>query len=128
MVQRGPFHVGIVVPDLVAARAHFTELLGVVWGPVMESDSVFVDGTGTEVGYRLKVCCSTVAPYLELLEEVPGTTWECNAHSNLHHIGFWSDAIEEDSARWSSARCPLVLGRHSAGELRTAYHENSAPK
>jgi hypothetical protein len=29
------YHVGIVVPDLEAAQAPLTELLGVRWGPVM---------------------------------------------------------------------------------------------
>ena len=50
------YHVGIVVPDLVVGRAHFTD--------------------------------PTVAPYLELIEEMPGTEWECNEYSYLHHIGF----------------------------------------
>ena len=32
------FHVGIIVPDIHAARARFTDLLGVEWGPVMENE------------------------------------------------------------------------------------------
>ena len=34
------YHVGIIVPDVRAARARFTELLGVTWGPVMHMDDV----------------------------------------------------------------------------------------
>ena len=31
------YHVGIVVPDLTAARAEFSEQLGVTWGPVLDA-------------------------------------------------------------------------------------------
>ena len=32
------FHVGIVVPDLEAARTHLTETLGIRWGAISEHD------------------------------------------------------------------------------------------
>src|SRR5262249_51595064 len=90
------YHVGIVVPDLDAAQARFSELLGVEWGPVAENDiEVQMDGSDLVVPNR--ICYSTRAPYLELIQEVPGTPWVCNEYSNLHHIGFFTDALVADS-------------------------------
>ena len=63
---------------------------------------------------------------LELIEELPGSVWVCNEHSNLHHIGFWSDDLTGDSAGLTRAGCPLqVCGR--AGDLAPvsfAYHRD----
>jgi hypothetical protein len=122
--QSEHYHVGIVVPDLIAGRARFAELVGVVWGPIMEWEQEFVDGAGDGRVLPLRACYSTAAPYLELIEELPGTEWECNEYSNIHHIGFWSDAVAVDSARWSTAGCPLTLGASQEGELNVAYHRD----
>lgn len=123
MVESEHFHVGIVVPDLEAARAQLGELLGVTWGPIVERDGDFVDASGEEVSHHLRLCYSTVAPYLELIEEVPGSVWVCNAHSNLHHLGFGSDAVAADSTRWSATGCPMAIGSRNNGAIWTAYHD-----
>mgnify|MGYP000197517654 CR=1 FL=1 len=64
------FHVGIVVPDLDVARARFTQLLGVDWGPVMETELPVRAGDGRERVVPNRMCYSTRAPYLELIQEV----------------------------------------------------------
>ena len=60
------------------------------------------------------------------MQEVPGTVWECNEHSNLHHIGVWIDALPADSATYTELRCPLQLcGRDDDGALvQFAYHRD----
>lgn len=103
------FHVGIVVPDLDAARARFTELLGVRWGPVVEGDIEVRDADGCDRVVPNRICYSTAPPYLELIQEVPGTPWVCNEHSNLHHIGYFSDDLVADAARLRSVGCPLEM-------------------
>jgi hypothetical protein len=103
------FHVGIVVADLGAGRARFTELLGIEWGPIIEGEIEIRDGDGNDLVVPNRICYSTRAPYLELIQEVRGTPWVCNEHSNLHHIGFFSDALVADSAGLSAAACPLEL-------------------
>jgi len=121
------YHVGIVVPDLEAAQARFTDLLGVTWGQVMEIDAYpFRDGDGNDLTLPNKICYSTTAPHLELIQEVPGTVWECNEHSNLHHIGFWSGSLAAESERLSASLCPLQLcGRGaSTGPESFAYHRD----
>ena len=121
------YHVGIVVPDVESAKAHFTELLGVVWGPVVEVDGFDVrDADGNDLTLPNKLCYSTVAPYLELVQEVPGTVWVCNEHSNIHHFGVWTDSLPSDSAAFSASACPLQLcGRDGAqAPTQFAYHRD----
>jgi hypothetical protein len=72
----------------------------------------------------LRICYSTAQPYIELIQEIPGTIWECNEHSNIHHVGFWSDAVGNDGDRWQTTRCPLALGAWEDGEIGVAYHHD----
>jgi catechol 2,3-dioxygenase-like lactoylglutathione lyase family enzyme len=126
------YHVGIVVPDIEAAKAHLGELLGITWGPVLHVDAFDVrafdgeGGDGNDLVVPNTLCYSTEAPHVELVLEVPGTVWECNEHSNLHHIGVWTDALPDDSATYSELRCPLQLcGRDADGALQQfAYHRD----
>jgi catechol 2,3-dioxygenase-like lactoylglutathione lyase family enzyme len=126
-IQGQLYHVGIVVPDVEVAKAHFTDLLGITWGPVVETEGLPVrEGDGAERIVPNTLCYSTEPPYVELVQEVPGTVWECNEHSNLHHIGVWTDALPADSATYTQLRCPLQLcGRDDDGALvQFAYHRD----
>ena len=120
------FHVGIVVPDLDAAKARFTELLGTEWGPVMEAEIQVRDGDGNDLVVPNRMCYSTHAPYLELIQEVPGTPWVCNEHSNLHHIGFFSGDLVADSGHLRAVACPLELmdGHGDGPPGAFAYHRD----
>jgi catechol 2,3-dioxygenase-like lactoylglutathione lyase family enzyme len=126
MSLREMYHVGIVVPDLDAARAHFSELLGVEWGPVAENEIEIRDGDGNDLIVPNRICYSTQPPYLELITEVPGTPWVCNDHSNLHHIGFFSDSLTADSGHLSAAAGPLELldGHGDAPPSTFTYHRD----
>lgn len=120
-------HVGIVVPDIATARLELSEQVGAAWGPVLHLDgNDYRDGSGRDIVRPTTMCYSVDAPHLELIEEVPGSVWECNEHSNLHHIGFWSDDLEGDGAALTASGCPLQLcGR--AGDrapVSFAYHRN----
>ncbi len=124
---RPMYHVGIVVADIASARATMTEQLGVSWGPVMHFDSVdYRDGDGRDVALPTTMCYSVDAPHLELIEEVPGSLWVRNEHSNLHHIGFWSDDLAVDGAELAGAGCPLQLCGRSGDQapVSFAYHRN----
>ncbi|MEI8001661.1 MAG: VOC family protein [Actinomycetes bacterium] len=120
------FHVGIVVPDLDAAKAHFTELLGLDWGPVVESliGIAGPDGVRHEVVNR--ICYSTAPPYLELIQETPGTTWVCNEFSNLHHLGFFSSDPGAVSTHLGERRCPLEVVDAQVGDAppNWVYHRD----
>jgi hypothetical protein len=121
----GYFHVGIVVPFVEAAAARLTEVLGVTWGPLLEVDSYEVsDGTDRVVPMTMRY--SVEEPRLELIQEIPGTVWACNEHSNLHHIGIWTGDVRAASAGLASAACPMqACGRAgSDAPVTFAYHGN----
>ena len=75
---------------------------------------------------RPRCATRSTDPHLELIEEVPGSVWVRNEHSNLHHIGFWSDDLPHDSARLAGAGCPLQLcGRAGTrAPVSFAYHRS----
>jgi catechol 2,3-dioxygenase-like lactoylglutathione lyase family enzyme len=127
MARSELFHVGIVVPDIDTAVAHFTELLGISWGPIVEIDNPFQTAAGEDVTLaNFKLCYSTTGPHLELIEEQPGSPWVCNEHSNLHHIGFFSDSLEGSSRKLTGASCPLEIVCHDAesGAMAWWYHRD----
>lgn len=116
------YHVGIVVRDVAAARVELTERLGVSWGPILHLDaSDYRDGSGVDLVLPTTICYSVENPHLELIEEVPGSVWVCNEHSNLHHIGFWSDDLVGDSARLAGSACPLQLCGRDRREAPVAF-------
>jgi Glyoxalase/Bleomycin resistance protein/Dioxygenase superfamily len=120
------YHVGIVVPDIAAARQRLSSLLGVEWGPTIEADTEVRTASGSDEVVSLKLCYSTKVPYLELVEERPGTPWICNEYSNLHHIGFFSDSLSDDSRKLEGGACPLeICGRDGDDAPRMfSYHRD----
>jgi hypothetical protein len=124
------FHVGVVVPSLEEAREHLTELLRVTWGPIAAIDIAKRDADGRDLTLPLRVCYSAGssdgAPRIELIQEIPGSVWECNEHSNLHHIGFWSDSLVDDVTSFVAARCPLQLSGRDGDNapVQSAYHRD----
>ena len=120
------FHVGIVVPEIEVARERLSSLLGVEWGPTIESDTEVRDASGADKVISLKLCYSTKAPHLELVEERPGTPWVCNAYSNLHHIGFCSDSLAGDARTLEGGACPLEICGRAGQEVPRmfSYHRD----
>lgn len=120
------FHVGIVVADLDVARAHFTDLLGTEWGPIMETELPIRTGDGDAAVVPNRICYSTAPPYLELIQEVPGTPWVCNEHSNLHHLGFFVGVLGGEADRLVGAGCPLeIMGGQGEGPPESfTYHRD----
>jgi hypothetical protein len=121
------YHVGIVVPDLAAAQVALTNQLGVTWGPILHLDAAdYREGSGGDIVLPTTICYSVEEPHLELIEEVPGSVWVCNDHSNLHHIGFWSDDLIDDSAGLTGSGCPMQLCGRAGDDAPAsfAYHRN----
>ena len=83
-------------------------------------------GDGKDLVVPNTLCYSTEPPHLELVQEVPGSVWECNEHSNVHHIGVWTDALPADSTTYSELRCPLQLCGHDGdtAPVQFAYHRD----
>jgi hypothetical protein len=121
------YHVGIVVPDLAAAQAELSAQLGVTWGPVLHLDATeYRDGSGRDLMLPTTICYSVDEPHLELIEAVADSIWVCNEHSNLHHIGFWSDDLALDGIDLTGSGCPLQLCGRAGDDapVSFAYHRN----
>jgi hypothetical protein len=103
------FHVGIVVPQLEEALEHLTAALELRWGSVTASDVTVEDAAGRRTTVPLRLVYSAEPPYVEVIEEAPGTLWVCNPHSNLHHIGFWADGLKASHDHLVASACPLEV-------------------
>jgi catechol 2,3-dioxygenase-like lactoylglutathione lyase family enzyme len=122
------YHVGIVVTDIEAASTKLSSLLGITWGPIMSLNAVeYRDEAGHDIVLPTTMRYSTGTPCLELILEVPGSVWVRNESSNLHHIGFWTDSMPEQSDALSAAGCPLQLCGRAAADAPTsfAYHRDN---
>jgi hypothetical protein len=119
--------VGIVVPDVAAARVQLTEQLGVTWGPIVHLESTeYRHADGRDLVLPTTFSYTVDEPRLEVIEEVPGSIWVRNEHSNLHHIGFWSDDLPAECERLAGVGCPLQLSGRAATQapVAFAYHRN----
>ena len=109
MLSASHFHVGIVVPRLEPALEHLTAVTGARWGPTTETAVPVAEPDGTRRAVPLRFAYSRDAPYLEVIEEAPGSVWVCNPHSNLHHIGLWADGLAGERSRLVGAGCPVEI-------------------
>lgn len=88
------YHTGIVVPDLDAAMARFTALAGYQWIKTMTYTLPFRTVGGTR-DLTSTIVYSVQAPYLELVQEVPGTPWVAAPGNAVHHLGYFTDNLAE---------------------------------
>jgi hypothetical protein len=106
------FQVGIVVTRLEDAMEELGGALGVGWsGPVDRQVREWV----------LRIAFArTPPPYVELIEGPPGSVWDAAASPRIHHLGYWSEDMDADSARLEAAGIPLELdvghARYHRGE------------
>jgi hypothetical protein len=131
-VDKDICHVALIVPLLEPALEELTKVTGCGWRPTFEGGlSLHQPGVGYR-DVRMRIACSTQEPFLEVIEAVPDTPWALSeSGSNLHHIAFYTDDLDEASQHVSSSFCPIEIcgvardGRmpatftyHSAGGLR----------
>jgi len=117
------FHVGLIVPKLEPALAELTAVVGLTWRDTFEGEvPMHVTGRGEQL-VPLRFAYSREAPYLEVIEGVPGTPWEFSEHgSNLHHLGFSVDDVASESERMAGAFCPVeVCGVGPGGEWPVTF-------
>lgn len=118
-----PFHVGLVVPDLLAHMSLLSAALGVRWTEVRRREaSVTMDGETRRIAFRV-VYSRELPLRLELIESVAGTPWESVAPV-LHHVGWWSDDLGAEAARLEQSGIPRVAQSFDpeTGLQRWSYH------
>lgn len=87
-------HVGVVVVDLERAMSELSVGLGVEW----TEPQVRQNGP-----VRLRVAFSREAPYIELIEGQPGSSWDTSKGPHLQHLAYWTDEFAEDKRRLADA-------------------------
>lgn len=109
------FQVGLVVPDLEDAMSTISAAQGVGWCDVL-------DRRLDDVTLRISFA-RTAPPYLELIEAVPGTLWDAPNGPMPHHIGYWCEDVEAESARYLAAGLPMC---GDLGAIRYHGHPSGA--
>src|SRR4051812_34379110 len=88
------YHVGLVVPDLHATAAAYTDMFGLSWAtPRRSTLPVIVDGVRREPELLISYSLDG-PPYFELMQELSGGVWAADA-LRLDHIGFWTPNLDE---------------------------------
>ena len=95
-------HIGLVVPDLEAAMAELTQLLGLRWTQPQQRP----DGERT-----LRVAFSTSEPRIELIQGNPDGTWSTRGGARLDHMAFWIEDADATEAKVTE----LGLDREAGG-------------
>jgi Glyoxalase/Bleomycin resistance protein/Dioxygenase superfamily len=96
------YHVGHLVPDLLAAMDALESNLQITWAPPFEMDSGFESPDGTADNDLVRIAFSMQGPpYLELIEVVrrPGSIFAEPAGGGLHHIGCYAKRWRDEVAR-----------------------------
>jgi hypothetical protein len=90
------YHVGMVVHELDQALAWFAETAGYRWCEELKVDNLLVTADG-ETTVPLRFTYSMDEPHVEVIQAVPGTLF-APVQSSPHHLGYWSDDIDNDLA------------------------------
>jgi len=86
------YHMGVVVPDLDVAIERLSAVGGYRWTKTVEATIPVITADGP-VDIPFKMVYSIDAPHLELVQEVPGTTWTSAPRNAAHHLGYWTDDV-----------------------------------
>jgi catechol 2,3-dioxygenase-like lactoylglutathione lyase family enzyme len=106
------FHVCYVVPDLEAAMEELSRVIGVRWQEPR-------DRASGDLRWRL-VYSEGPLPFIELVEGAPGSPWHTTDGPTIHHIGRFTDDLDEGIRAFESAGGEIELdGREISG--RWAY-------
>jgi hypothetical protein len=87
------YHVGHLVPDLVAAMEVFERDLQVAWATPFEMPSGFTRPDGTSDSHPTRIVYSKQGPlHLELIEVIPveGSIFSEPASGGVHHYGYYA--------------------------------------
>jgi catechol 2,3-dioxygenase-like lactoylglutathione lyase family enzyme len=88
------YHVGLRVPDIHVAKAELSASMGLRWAPAQHFDmKPWLPGVGyTEL--ELNLTESVDGPvHVELSQGTPGSIWDHDLGSGLHHFGVWVDDV-----------------------------------
>ncbi|TMK62169.1 MAG: VOC family protein [Actinobacteria bacterium] len=123
------YHTGIVVEDLDAAIAEFTDLFGLRWGPHLEFELPVLSADGVQQVPFHAIYNSDGPHHLELVQAVKGTLWTVPGAGHAHHMGYWAKDVGAASRYLESKGLPRVaaIGARSESDTgRAVYHQGRA--
>jgi len=95
---RNPFfHVGFIVPELVAAMEQLQAALGIEWRAPIDAIVPLRGPDGVVEADVFSVYSAGGPPAIELVQSVPGTALAGNGGVSFHHLGFWTDRLAGSS-------------------------------
>jgi hypothetical protein len=120
------FHVGIVVDDVESTLAELSELLGYEWCDEVLFPTAIDLPTGDAV-VDMRLTYSMTSPRLEIIQTVGGTLWEPASGSGIHHLGYWSDDVVQDSDELERRGFAMeAAGRPPDGPRHFAFYRAAA--
>lgn len=114
-------HIGILVTDLDAAVAFYTQTFGLAAGPIE-----------TRAQPPIRRCCIRVGDAeLELIEardcEQTMMRYLKHREAGVYHVGLRVDDVDAEATRLREQGVPLVDGIREGGEMRIQYlHPDAA--
>lgn len=111
------FHTGMIVDDLDASADELTRTAGLHWSPRIDTEVPIWSPDGRIEVHRMVATYSVEAPHLELITATPGSLWD-SASRPLHHFGYWSDDLLEESAELER----LGLRRVAAATVNDTFY------
>lgn len=96
------FHIGHLVPDLLAAMEILGRSMQLTWAAPFEMNTGFERPDGSADDQPVRIAFSNQGPpYLELIEIVPvaGAIFAEPAAGGMHHFGYYAQRWRDDVAR-----------------------------
>ncbi|MBL7500001.1 VOC family protein [Frankia sp. CNm7] len=120
------YHTCVVVENLAESMRQLTRLAGYRWMPAIEHPTAVWTPAGAAT-VPLRMVYSLDEPLLELIEQVPGTTWMPSPGGAIHHIGYFVDDLVASSRALTDAGLPLeACGAGATLPSGFAYHTTTA--
>jgi hypothetical protein len=116
-----PCHIGIVVPNLEAAKSRLSGTAGHRWVDTFAGEMPVLLG---DQRHRIvtRVAWSVEGPcHLELIEAVPETLWSARGEMYLHHFGYWVQDIDNVSRRLEVTGMPVEVRYDNDSERRDVF-------
>jgi catechol 2,3-dioxygenase-like lactoylglutathione lyase family enzyme len=104
------YHTGLIVDDIEKARQSLGAAFGVEW--TEPSHTTAPVRTPEGVVERESIICFSRGNghHLELIQQVFGGVWSPeDGRPRLHHLAFWVDDLEAESARLEALGMPVVV-------------------
>src|SRR4051812_45661960 len=121
----GLWHPGLIVDDLDAAMAAYSDILAVEWASPKRNQTPVRGPQGIVERETWLTYSLGEGHHIELIWEVAGGVWSpASPQPRLHHMGFWVDDLQAESARLVAKGYALHLtGPAEEGALHFAYHD-----